>query len=421
MRRILLAAGLVVLALSGTVRAEISYLAKTIEVGGSCAEIGAWAPQQRLLIATAGDDEMIDLYHVAGLPGEPRIESLQRIDVEDTEPTSSAVHPSKPLAFVTALEDGGHEFPGQFFVVELSGEPGQASGKIVHRQSLPPGPDCIAIAPDGSVALVAIEAEEDPTTPGRILAIDLAELDKRLGKGELPVVEIPGLAEAIGVPVGRIEPEFIAISPDSKLAAVSCQENDAIVLIDLSKRAISGVIRLTACADPDGVAVTGPIDLAGQAGYLVLAAEEGRKNHRTNVRGGQCMSIHFVPAGNYAAAQPLCRYDVRKPLLLSKGKRCDPEGVVAFELAGRRLAVLGLERRQQALLIDITEPTRPRKVHVIDVGVRPEGLFVIPVSPARACCVVVNEGNGTNGSLTFVDIRDKQKETAHAKGPDEKN
>lgn len=386
--------------------AEVLCRARTHIVGGSVAEIGAYAPAQKLLIATNDADEMIDLYRVKDLASDAALDGVQRIDVEDTEPSSVAVHPTRPLAFVVAL-CGGHTYPGELYVLELDGPPGQASGKLVHRQALPPGPDCIAIAPDGRTALVAIEAEENPETPGRILAIDMRKLDETLaGKDKLHVQEIAGLDKALGIPVGRIEPEYISISDDSKLAAVTCQENDAVVLIDLPAREIVGVIRLKACADPDGVAITGPLEHAGRRGYLVVAAEEGRKNPKTNVRGGQSVSVHFVPADAPATSLPLGVLDVRKPLHELPGERCDPEGVVLFRLGGTLYCAVGLERKQKALLLDLSDPTRPRCVHVIDVGVRPEGLFAIRLGPNHVCCVVVNEGNGDNGSITFVDLKE---------------
>lgn len=388
--------------------AEVLCRAKTHIVGGSVAEIGAYAPARKVLIATNDADEMIDLYRVKDLAGHATLDGVQRIDVEDTEPSSVAVHPTRPLAFVVAL-CGGHTYPGELYVLELEGPPGKASGRQVHRQALPPGPDCIAIAPDGRTALVAIEAEENPKTPGRVLAIDLTKLNHCLaGKGKLPVHEITGLDEALGIPVGRIEPEFISISDDSRLAAVSCQENDAVVLIDLPTRTITGVIRLKPCSDPDGVAITGPTTHNGRKGYLIVAAEEGRKHPKTNVRGGQALSVHFVPADAPGSPLPLGSLDVRKPLHALPGERCDPEGVVLFQLGGKLYCTVGLERKQKALLVDLSDPTNPRCVHVIDVGVRPEGLFAIPLGPNHVCCVVVNEGNGENGSITFVDLRENQ-------------
>ena len=46
---------------------QIDYSAKTIRIPGSCAEIGGYASQQRLLVATNAEDETIDLYQVRHL------------------------------------------------------------------------------------------------------------------------------------------------------------------------------------------------------------------------------------------------------------------------------------------------------------------------------------------------------------------
>lgn len=143
---------------------------------------------------------------------------------------------------------------------------------LIMRVPVGPLPDAMAFTPDGSALVVAIEAEPDVEldasegsvvafrgdAEGEIAIIDLA--DYSLTTVALDALGTPDSVQAFraeggilslmdaklpGDPIVKssqdLEPEYVAISPDSRTAVVSLQENNAIAVIDLTTRRLKGV------------------------------------------------------------------------------------------------------------------------------------------------------------------------------------
>jgi DNA-binding beta-propeller fold protein YncE len=106
------------------------------------------------------------------------------------------------------------------------------------------GPDSIAITPDGKKLVVAIEDEENTDKlPGKRLGtVAIITLDyNNLSKSSIQNIAI-NLKGISGVNFPNApQPEYVAISPDGKMAAVTLQENNAIALIDIKSASVTRI------------------------------------------------------------------------------------------------------------------------------------------------------------------------------------
>ncbi len=382
----------------------------TIDVPGWTAEIVQYHPGESLLLSTNAMWDTVDIFHVTSLdppilepfdfdPDEPDAQGVWTVG----EPTSVAVHPQRPIALATALSQDPIK-PGSVIGIDLRRP---TLGDSIVLQNVGYHPDCIAISPDGRWALVACEGEGLPGTPGSIWAIKLDQLtaEHRPWDGPMPAHELPGLGELLDQFEGGIEPEYIAFDPQSRFALVSCQENDALVLVDLRPTVpeLAGVIWLLSGAEPDGVAVlddvTGP---DGRMGCLVAAAEEGRFD-RYGRQLGNALSLTWIdPADLDAPPVPASRVDLRAMVDPDKpDERRDPESVLLQRFAGRDLAIVGIERGDFLLVLDVTDPTQPIPIDRARVGDRPEGLIAVPQGESLLL-ITGDEGNRGPGTVSFL-------------------
>lgn len=308
-----------------------------------------------------------------------------------TVPTSLAVHPVHRVAFVTLLSSHPAQ-PG--VVVGLRLTPA-GLGPEVFRAGTGYRPDAVALAPDGRWLLVADEGEGSAAAAGSISLFDLRDWSPGVGTS-VPVTRLTGLGKWCSVADGDVEPEYVAIDPGSRLAAVSCQENDAILLVNLMAEPprVAGVIRLPAGAHPDGVAVT---EWRGQV--LVAVAEEGEKKQS----GGHAVSVWQVdPAQLDRPAVARARCDVRPLADPDKPAKAGQPESVAWQVRGDRLGLLvGVERGNCVLLLDLSDPDHAVPAGRAPVGDRPEGLAVW-ARTADCLIVTANEGGKAPGTLTVI-------------------
>lgn len=311
----------------------------------------------------------------------------------DGEPTCVALHPDG-VALVTVLGPQP-DAPGRLVGIDV--RPGRR-GRIVLEQPLGIGPDNIAISSDGRWALVANEAEEDDRTPGSVRWVQLGQLRWQGDRlAPLTMRQLPGLDEQLGVPLGQCEPEFCAIEPQGRLAAVTCQEQDAVLILDCrgGQPRWAQRIQLAAGAEPDGVALLDGVKSAqGQSGCLLVVAEEGDAQQA----GQRATGYWLDPAAPNRAAQPQFRNDLRPWV---KGQQCDPEGVALTRSNGAVLAVIGLEKANRVLCLEIDPADGPYPVGCFAVGSAPEGVWAV-TDGGTVHILTANEGGGGGGSLSWI-------------------
>lgn len=400
---------------------------ETINVPGWTAEIIGYVPSEDILVSTNSIWDTLDVYEIDWT--DPKHPALKAIDFDEEEPsiegiwtigepTSVAVHPTLPLALVVALNEHP-EGPGWLLGYDL--RRGENLGRMMVRQQTGIHPDSIAISPDGKWALIANEAEGHPDTPGSLTAIDLTTLtmERKAWDEPLQTHEITGLDKLLEVPVGEVEPEYIAFDPQNRFAAVSCQDNDAVLLVDFranpprlagddgrarGREAVGrGVIFLEYGSQPDGVDVIDQIKhpKTGKVGCVVAAAEEG-KFTRYGKWTGNAVSLWWVdPDDLTATPQFMSRLNIAKAIDPQEPeKRRDPEAVRFARYQNKLWLFVATERGDRILAIDVNDPTKPRVVDIARVGDRPEGMIVFE-RDGHLILITGDEGNEGPGEISL--------------------
>ncbi len=357
---------------------------RTYDSPGRSSEIISYSKQLGLLLATNSvSKEVLSMR----LPS-PATANPQPIDSNLTkkgiqgiqlggEPTSVACHPSQPYAFAAVNGD-----TGRLVVFDLKAA-ALGQKKIILDQQIGIHLDSIAVSPNGQWVVVADEAEGNAKTPGNILVASTRGFSS--GK-KLTFNKVPGLAAALGRPAGRVEPEFIAIDPSSRFAAVSCQEDNAVAIIRLGHSpSLGSIIRLPAGSEPDGVHLT----TAGGRSILGIAEE-----------GTDAASFYQVNPSSLGATL-LSRVNIRN--LGGQGSRSDPEGVALFQQGGRLYAAIGIERANRVLILNLSNPSAPVKEAIVSVGSRPEGVIAIKTG-ASTTVISADEGKPGRGELSFIKV-----------------
>lgn len=217
--------------------------------GKSAAEILAYHPGSKRLFVVNAEAGAIDVLSIAD-PERP--EKLRPVDVQSLgTPTSVAVH-GDVIAASVASKDKRRR--GR--VVFLSSD-----GKI--RKTLTVGyePDMLTFTRDGRWLLVANEGEPtedyafDPE--GTISQIDVSGGVDAIGESSIATLDFRRFNDQAdlfeqGIRIfgpkatvaQDLEPEYIAVAPDSKTAWVVCQENNAVGIIDLEAKRIVKLVGL---------------------------------------------------------------------------------------------------------------------------------------------------------------------------------
>ncbi|OCB74836.1 choice-of-anchor I family protein [Flavobacterium crassostreae] len=82
----------------------------------------------------------------------------------------------------------------------------------------------------------------------------------------------------------------------------------------------------------------------------------------------------------------------------SDDKGAEPEAVVVAKMGSKSILFVGLERTDNCMVYDVTNPNAPKYLQTLKTGDAPEGLLFIPASQSpnkRSLVVVSSEGDGT--------------------------
>lgn len=226
-----------------------SYSTGIFNAGG--AEIVAHDPATQRLFVVNAQANRLDILDIRQPWAPVRVSSI------DASPhgggvNSVAVHNG---VIAAAVENTNKQAPGKvaFF---------NASGTLISSVTVGALPDMLTFSPDGSWLLVANEGEPlDYCTPG--LANDpegsVSVIDLRDGVAGLTQAKVRtagftafnGAAPAgirifgPGATVAQdLEPEYIAVSSDSKTAWVTLQENNAMAIVDIASATVASLVPL---------------------------------------------------------------------------------------------------------------------------------------------------------------------------------
>ena len=211
------------------------------------AEIVAYDAVGQTVFVINADARTVDLLNISD-PTSPSLAGF--IDVSSDLPDSGGVNS-------VAVHDG-------LVAVAVENDDKQANGwaafydtagNFIAAVPAGPLPDAIAMTPNGQYALVANEGEpsDDYTNDpeGSITVIDLRDGAANATAATAGFTAFNGGAPAgvrisgPGASVAQdLEPEFIAISHDSKTAWVSLQENNAVAVVDIRSATVTGLVGL---------------------------------------------------------------------------------------------------------------------------------------------------------------------------------
>ena len=365
------------------------------------AEITAVSRDGRTLIYTDSPGERIGLVDIQD-PKNPKPAGFVKLE---GEPTSVAVHQHFVLVAVnTSLSFAQPDGVLAVFDIRNPAQPKRVA-------TLPMGgqPDSIAVSPKGRYAAVAIENERDedlndgllPQLPGGFLRI--VDLKGQPSRWSTRDVDLTGLAK---IAPEDPEPEYVSIN-DQDVAAITLQENNHIVLVDLRQGRVmqhfsAGQVDLEGVdveendriqpvgvlkgkrREPDAIAWVGPLmATANEGDYEDANGEEGGSRGFTlfDYTGkvwydaGVSMEHAFIRAGHYPESR-------------SENKGIEPEGIAAASFRKQDFLFVGSERGNAIAVYDVARPWAPVMHQLLPAGMGPEGILPIP---ARNLLVVSSE------------------------------
>ncbi len=365
------------------------------------AEITSVSRDGRTLIYTDSPGKRIGLVDIRD-PKSPEPAGFVQLE---GEPTSVAVHQHYVLVAVnTSLSFAQPDGVLAVFDIRNPAQPKRVA-------TLPMGgqPDSIAISPRGRYAAVAIENERDedlndgliPQLPAGFLRI--VDLKGQPSRWSTRDVDLTGLAE---VAPNDPEPEYVSIN-DQDVAAVTLQENNHIVLVDLRRGSVlrhfsAGQVDLDGVdveendriepvgvltskrREPDAIAWVGPLlATANEGDYEDVNGEEGGSrsftlfdfNGRVWYEAGASMEHAFIRAGHYPESR-------------SENKGIEPEGIASASFRKQDFLFVGSERGNAVAVYDVARPWAPVMHQLLPAGMGPEGILPIP---ARNLLVVSSE------------------------------
>lgn len=303
------------------------------------------------------------------------------------EPTSIAVVDDYALAAVNTSSDFINT-SGNLVVVDVN------TRTVIRTIALAGQPDSIAVSPDGQYAAVVIENERDedlgegepPQAPAGLLQI--INLSGTPADWFVSDVALTGLADLYGADP---EPEYVDINEDN-IAVITLQENNYIILVDLSDGSIvnhfsagavdlesidtkkDSLISLTenlarVLREPDGVNWVGTTRFA--------TANEGDLN------GGSRGFTVFNTDGSvdYESAESMEHIITRHGHFPDKraGKKGnEPENVEHGVYGENEYLFVGSERASVVLVYSISNNAEPEFLQLLPTSVKPEGLLAIP-------------------------------------------
>lgn len=330
--------------------------------------------------------------------------SLAQLGDVDDQPTSVAVVGQYVLVVVDTSESFANP-SGRLDIVRLS------DSKRIRSIDLAGQPDSIDISAGEDYAAIAIENQrnEEATPPGKskgdlpqlpagfVQVIDLDGAPADWDAHRIDLVKPDGSALPSFIAAGLTEPtdpepEYVSINGKDKLA-LTLQENNGIVIIDLATRAIDKVFsagKVTASGfdtkkdgkisltdsltdvprEPDSIGWVDDTHVAtanegdwkgGSRGWTVFSATDGSVTWDAGSSFEKIAVKHGLYNDDRAAK-----------------KGAEPEGLAISTIDGVKYAFVGSERSNFIAVYDISDPAAPVFKQILPATNGPEGILPIP-------------------------------------------
>lgn len=353
-------------------------------------------------------------------PGQPK--PLGALILDEGSPTSVAVAGPWLLAAVDTSESFTNP-SGRLYVYDLASCAAEPTS-CLPAASLDMGgqPDSVVVSPDGAFAAIAIENQRDedvndgelPQLPGGDLKV--VALSGSPDQWIVQRVDLTGLAEY--APEDP-EPEYVSIN-ENNVAAVTLQENNHIVLVDLPTLTVvgdfpAGTVSLQGVdteddglIEPVGQLVDVPREpdaVAWLDDHRLATANEGDLFGGT--RGFTVYgALGRVLFDSKRQLEFLAQRHGHYPEGRSDNKGTEPEGLAKARYLGRDLLFVGSERGNFVEVYEDHAGSDPKPLQLLPTGVGPEGLLAIP---SRGLFVTAAETDeGVRSQITLFHLREGQ-------------
>ena len=236
----------------GTEAISLSLLtsySSTPGAGSNAAEIVAFDPTSQRMFLSNSENNSVDIVDLSD-PSNPA--AIASIDISIYGAINSVAVYDTLVA--TAIENNDKQQPG--FIVFFD-----TTGAFLDSVTVGALPDMVAFTPDGTKVLAANEGEPsddysvDPEGSvsivdvsggvGSLSAASVTTADFGSFNGQEATLRANGvrITGPTGTTVAQdLEPEFITISADNSTAWVSCQENNAVAVVDIAAGTVSTVL-----------------------------------------------------------------------------------------------------------------------------------------------------------------------------------
>ncbi|MCB9397665.1 MAG: choice-of-anchor I family protein [Acidobacteria bacterium] len=218
---------------------------KTGVFDDGASEIGAYDPTTQQLFVVNGHTGAIDVLYI-GNPSAPVLAFSIDVSPYGNQANSVAIHNGIVAA---AVEANVKQDPGKavFF---------NTAGQFLNQVTVGALPDMIIFTPDGTRVLVANEGEpKDDVTVDPEGSISIINLSAGVGAATVTTASFTAFNGQTLDPSIRVftpgatvaqdmEPEYIAVSPDSSTAWVTCQENNALAVVNIASATVTQLIGL---------------------------------------------------------------------------------------------------------------------------------------------------------------------------------
>ena len=208
----------------------------------SAAEIVDYHAASKRLFVVNGDSKGVDILDLSDPTNPTKIGAL---DLSDYGAGANSVAVAGDVV-VAAVEADPKQDPGKAVIFNA------ADGTFIRAVEICAHPDMVAATPDATTAVLACEGEpnddfsRDPE--GGVAIVDIARGSARIAGFAGFDLNVLKNGLRIGKPDATLaqdmEPEYVAISADSKTAYVTLQENNGLAIVDIQTATITAIVGL---------------------------------------------------------------------------------------------------------------------------------------------------------------------------------
>ena len=219
---------------------KLQELGRYIDGREEALEIVSYDVATQCLFITNGATDSIDIINISN-PAKPKLSG--HLDVLSYGSTANSLVIIGNGYLAVAVEAKNPQANGKIVFYSTKGE-------YVKDVEVGAMPDMITISPDKTKLVTANEGEPNDAyainPEGSVSIIDISKGVSNVSQADVTIINFADAPEKIYKSIRQphvsfqydLEPEYVAINPLSTIAAVTCQENNVIVFVDLKEKKV---------------------------------------------------------------------------------------------------------------------------------------------------------------------------------------